>query len=113
VFCIPKLRPLSQRKVIDILQSNGFEKVRSSKNTTFKKRVDNRVLTTWVPHHKEVTVFVLQYIIKQTEKPRSISKLDIKQVIKAKKVTKVTEVTNVQLYAKSPLSPEFKSPSRP
>lgn len=28
-------------------------------------------LTTWVPHHKEVTVFVIQYIIRQTEKPRS------------------------------------------
>jgi predicted RNA binding protein YcfA (HicA-like mRNA interferase family) len=71
VFCIPKLRPLPQRKVIEILQSNGFEEVRSSKHTTFKKRVRNRVLTTWVPHHGEVTVFVIGYIIKQTEKPRS------------------------------------------
>jgi predicted RNA binding protein YcfA (HicA-like mRNA interferase family) len=71
VFCIPKLRPLPQRKVIEILLSNGFEEVRSSKHTTFKKKVGNRVLTTWVPHHREVTVFVIGYIIRQTEKPRS------------------------------------------
>lgn len=68
---MPKLRPLPQRKVIDILQSNGFKEARSSKHTTFKKKTTEKVLTTWVPHHKEVTVFVLQYIIKQTEKPRS------------------------------------------
>jgi predicted RNA binding protein YcfA (HicA-like mRNA interferase family) len=68
---MPKLRPLPQRKVIEILQSNGFVEVRSSKHTTFKKRVGDKVLTTWVPHHREVTVFVVQYIIKQTEKPRS------------------------------------------
>ena len=68
---MPKLRPLPQRKVIEVLRANGFEEVRSSKHTTFKKKVGNGVLTTWVPHHSEVTVFVLQYIIKQTEKPRS------------------------------------------
>jgi predicted RNA binding protein YcfA (HicA-like mRNA interferase family) len=66
-----KLRPLSQRKVIEILRSNGFEEVRSSKHITFKKKVGDRVLTTWVPHHNEVTVFVIQYIIKQADKPRS------------------------------------------
>ncbi len=68
---MPKLRPLSQRKVIEILQSNGFKEVRSSKHTTFKKKVGDRVLTTWVPHHGEVSIFVIQYIIKQSEKPRS------------------------------------------
>ena len=68
---IAKLRPLSQRKVIEILRSNGFEEVRSSEHITFKKKVGKRVLTTWVPHHSEVTVFVIQYIIKQTEKQRS------------------------------------------
>lgn len=66
-----RLRTLPQRKVIEILQSNGFEEVRSSKHTTFKKKVGDHVLTTWVPHHNEVTVFVIQYIIKQTEKERS------------------------------------------
>lgn len=66
-----RLRPLPRRKVIDVLKSNGFEEVRSGKHTTFKKRIGDRVLTTWVPHHSEVTVFVIQYIIKQTEKERS------------------------------------------
>jgi predicted RNA binding protein YcfA (HicA-like mRNA interferase family) len=66
-----KLRPLPQRKVIEILMANGFAEVRSGKHTTFKKKVDGRVLTTWVPHHSEVTVFVIQYIIRQTEKERS------------------------------------------
>jgi predicted RNA binding protein YcfA (HicA-like mRNA interferase family) len=69
VCFIAKLRPLPQRKVIEILKSNGFEEVRSGKHITFKKRVGNRVLTTWVPHHREVTVFVIQY--KQTKKERS------------------------------------------
>ncbi len=68
---IARLRPLPQRRVIEILKSNGFEEVRSGKHITFKKRVGDRVLTTWVPHHREVTVFVIQYIIKQTEKERS------------------------------------------
>ena len=66
-----KLRPLTQAKVIEILASNGFKKVRSSKHITFKKTDANgRVLTTWVPHHKETTLFVIKHIIKQTEKPR-------------------------------------------
>ena len=66
-----RLRPLRRRKVIDVLKSNGFEEVRSGKHTTFKKKIGDRVLTTWVPHHSEVTVFVIQYIIKQAEKDRS------------------------------------------
>lgn len=66
-----RLRPLPRREVIDVLRANGFEEVRSGKHTTFKKKVGDRVLTTWIPHHNEVTVFVIQYIIKQTEKDRS------------------------------------------
>lgn len=66
-----RLRPLPRRRIIGILKSNGFEEVRSGKHITFKKEVGDRVLTTWVPHHSEVTVFVIQYIIKQTEKERS------------------------------------------
>ncbi len=67
-----KLRPLPQKKVIEILKNNGFKEVRSGKHRIFKKIIsDGRILTTWAPHHREVTVFVIQYIIKQTEKPRS------------------------------------------
>ena len=66
-----KLRPLSQKKIIEILTANGFVKVRSGKHITFKKITqDGRVLTTWAPHHQEITIFVIKYIIKQTEKPR-------------------------------------------
>lgn len=66
-----KLKKLPQQKIIRILQSNGFEQVRARKHITFKKTTpDGKVLTTWVPHHREVTVFVIQYIIKQTGKPR-------------------------------------------
>jgi predicted RNA binding protein YcfA (HicA-like mRNA interferase family) len=49
----------------------AFEEVRSGKHITFKKKAGGRTLTTWVPHHREVTIFVVQYIIKQTEKERS------------------------------------------
>ena len=66
-----KLRPLPRRRVIEILEGNGFEVVRTGKHITLKKNSAGRVLTTWVPHHREVTVFVIQYIIKQAEKERS------------------------------------------
>ena len=68
---MPGLRQLSQAKVIKILESNGFIQVRSAKHITFKKTEPNgKILTTWVPHHKTVSVFVIQYIIRQTDKPR-------------------------------------------
>ncbi|MBU1102527.1 type II toxin-antitoxin system HicA family toxin [Patescibacteria group bacterium] len=66
-----KLRPLPQSEVIKILSKNGFQQVRAGKHLAFKKFLpDSRVLTTWIPHHKEISVFVIQYIIKQTEKTR-------------------------------------------
>ncbi len=71
MFCIARLKPLSQNKVIKILKDNGFQEVRSGKHITFKKKTDDdSVLTTWVPHHGEVSVFVIQFIIRQTGKPR-------------------------------------------
>lgn len=66
-----KLRELKQREVIRVLEKNGFKKVRSRKHITFKKIISpEKILTTWVPHHKTVTLFVIQHIIKQTEKSR-------------------------------------------
>jgi predicted RNA binding protein YcfA (HicA-like mRNA interferase family) len=66
-----KLRPLKQRKVINILLKNGFKEVRRGKHITFKKYLpDGEVLTTWVPYHSEISIFVLQYIIKQTRKSK-------------------------------------------
>jgi hypothetical protein len=45
--------------------------VRRGKHITFKKYLpDGEVLTTWVPYHSEISVFVLQYIIKQTRKSK-------------------------------------------
>ena len=65
------LKELSQGKVIKILESNGFRQARAGKHLTFKKTCANgAILTTWVPHHKEVSAFVIKYIIKQTGKPR-------------------------------------------
>ena len=69
MFCIVKLRPLEQNKIIRILGKNGFIKVREGKQITFKKTDSKgKVWTTFVPHHKEVTIFVLQYSIRQTGK---------------------------------------------
>ncbi|MCK4497257.1 MAG: type II toxin-antitoxin system HicA family toxin [Candidatus Aenigmarchaeota archaeon] len=66
-----KLRPLSQDRVIKILESNGFKKVRVRKHITFKKiGSDGKVWITWVPRHREITLFVIKYIIKQTGKSR-------------------------------------------
>lgn len=63
-----KLKPLPTKEVIRILEKNGFKEVRSRKHITFKKKLPSgKILTTWVPKGKEVTVFVLQYIIRQTQ----------------------------------------------
>ena len=61
---------MPQNKVIEILRNNGFKEVRSGKHKTFKKTDAGKVWTTWVPHHNEVTVFVIRYIIRQSGKSR-------------------------------------------
>ena len=66
-----KFRQIPQRKVIKVIMANGFEEVRSSKHITFKRKDSSgNVLTMWVPHHKEVSAFVLKYITKQTGKSK-------------------------------------------
>lgn len=66
-----RLRPLPQPRVIKILLDNGFQEVRSGKHITFKKvSPDGKVWTTWVPHHDEVSLFVIKYVIRQTGKQR-------------------------------------------
>lgn len=66
-----KLKPLPTKEVICILLAHGFHEARVSKHITFKKTLPSgAVLTTWVPKENEVTIFVLQYIIKQTGIPR-------------------------------------------
>lgn len=71
MFNLAGMRPLSRHNVIKILKANGFEDVRSGKHITFKKNdPQGKVLTTYVPHHDTVTVFVLHHIIQQTGKSR-------------------------------------------
>lgn len=71
MFFIAKVHPLDQREVIQILKKNGFQEVRSGPHITFKKTdTDGKVWTTWVSHHKEVTVFVIKHIIRQSGKQR-------------------------------------------
>ena len=66
-----KLRSLSQDKLIKILESNGFKQVRVRKHIAFKKTDSHgRIWTTWVPRHKEVTLFVIKFIIRQSGKQR-------------------------------------------
>jgi len=60
---------LPQHKVITILKKNGFKKARVRKHITMKKKINGKVLTTWIPKHNEVTVFVIKYIARQTGKP--------------------------------------------
>lgn len=69
-FIAGKLRPLPRDRVVAILLSNGFIQVRASKHITFKKADNEKVMTTWVPHHDEVSLFVIKHIIRQTRKPR-------------------------------------------
>ena len=64
-----KPHPLPQHKVITILKKNGFKKARVRKHITMKKKINGKVLTTWIPKHNEVTVFVIKYIARQTGKP--------------------------------------------
>lgn len=66
-----KVKPLKRKFIISILEQNGFRETRSGKHITFKKHLENgEALTTWVPHHEEISAFVVHYIIKQTRKPK-------------------------------------------
>lgn len=59
MFTIGKLRPLPQRKVIEVLGKNGFKQVKVRKHITFKKvDADGKVWTTWVPLHYIPTTYV-------------------------------------------------------
>ncbi|MCD6512518.1 MAG: hypothetical protein J7K61_02820 [Thermoplasmata archaeon] len=42
--------------------------MRVRKHITMKKKINGKILTTWVPKHNEITVFVIKYITKQTGK---------------------------------------------
>ena len=69
---MPKLVPLPRRKVMDILKSNGFSVAREGGRHTVLEKQDSggKWFTTFVPRHNEISIGVVQEIIKQTGKPR-------------------------------------------
>lgn len=68
---MPKLVPLSRRKVMKILKDNGLDVTREgAKHTVLEKQVNGKWLTTFVPRHNEISIGVVQEIIKQTGKDR-------------------------------------------
>lgn len=69
---MPKLVPLQRRKVMKILKNNGFIVTREGGRHTVVERQDEngRWWTTFVPRHKEISIGVVQEIIKQTGKKR-------------------------------------------
>lgn len=69
---MPKLVPLQRRKVMKILQNNGFAVTREGgKHTVLEKQdTSGRWWTTFVPRHTEISIGVVQEIIKQTGKNR-------------------------------------------
>ncbi len=73
VLKIPKAIPLSRRKVVQILHGNGFVLSREGgRHTEFEKLDDKgKWWVTYVPRHAEISVGVIQEIIKQAGKERS------------------------------------------
>jgi predicted RNA binding protein YcfA (HicA-like mRNA interferase family) len=66
-----KLRPLSRKKVLEVLNKNSFIVDREgARHTILKKKVDNEILTTFIGRHSEITATEIHYIIKQTQKSR-------------------------------------------
>ena len=66
-----KLRPLSRKKVLEILNNNGFAIDREgARHTILKKKIADKILTTFVGRHSEIITTEIHYIIKQTQKSR-------------------------------------------
>jgi hypothetical protein len=67
-----RVKPLRRKFVVSVLENNGFRQFRSRKHITLKKYLESgEVLTTWIPHHEEISVFVINnYIVKQAQKPK-------------------------------------------
>lgn len=69
---MPKLVPLPRRKVMETLKDNGFAVTREGGRHTVLEKQDSseRWWTTFVPRHNEISIGVVQEIIKQTGKAR-------------------------------------------
>ena len=66
-----KIHPLPRKKVINILENNGFcqVKVVKGRHLKFRKEKNGRILTTMVSHRPEIQPTTIRKIIKQSEKP--------------------------------------------
>lgn len=64
--------PLPKRKILEILNNNGFRIAREGGKHTVLEKKDNKgkIWVTFVPRHIEITVFTIQHIIRQTGKER-------------------------------------------
>jgi len=64
--------PLQRHKVMKILKNNGFGITREGgRHTVIERQDKNGIwLTTFVPRHNEISIGVVQEIIRQTGKDR-------------------------------------------
>ncbi len=71
---MPKLGVFSGSDICEILESNGFRKVRHrrSSHAVMQKNDSGRTITVPVPQHKFVKIGTLQSIIRQSELPKEL-----------------------------------------
>lgn len=72
MFIIARAVPLPRRKVLEILKDNGFVITREGGRHTELEKQDGKGewRTTFVPRHSEISMGVIQDIIKQAGKER-------------------------------------------
>ena len=71
---MPKLGVFSGSEICEILESNGFRKVRHRRTShaIMQKSESERTITIPVPQHKYVKIGTLQSIIRQSELPKEL-----------------------------------------
>ncbi len=69
---LPKLRRLSGRDVVRILQAHGFTQIRQRGSHIVMQKQQENTITTIVPDHDTLRIGTLQSIIRQSQLPRSL-----------------------------------------
>jgi predicted RNA binding protein YcfA (HicA-like mRNA interferase family) len=71
---MPKLGVFSGSDICEILEANGFRKVRHRRTShaIMQKNDSGRTITVPVPQHKSMKIGTLQSIIRQSELPREL-----------------------------------------
>jgi predicted RNA binding protein YcfA (HicA-like mRNA interferase family) len=71
---MPKLGVFSGSDICEILEANGFRKIRHrrSSHVMMQKSEPGRTITVPVPQHKFVKIGTLQSIIRQSELPKEL-----------------------------------------